>query len=203
MTLHAKATPGKYIVGNVQLEILESWLFQPSKHTVNQRHAPELLEALCKAHRVVPIPIDVYMEVDPDKPDPTLSIVADSLAAGRYEEAITIYLDTHWSKVKELIERMHDGFRPSVDRTVKADDMLCAVIGLPSNTLRQAIIGKTVRRYRVVNKGQFNVRLLESAESAASDPGYVLAAGMATEITTQMLYAICDGGNSQIWVEVL
>ena len=69
-----------------------------------------------RVERLVTIPLDIYVKNptrtswgpihDKEDPDASLPLVADALAAGRYDEAITIYLETHWNKVTAILDRL-------------------------------------------------------------------------------------------------
>lgn len=56
------------------------------------------------------VPLDFYFiddeGQDADEPRQVDAVIADCLREGKEREAITLYLDTHWSKVKEIIARL-------------------------------------------------------------------------------------------------
>jgi hypothetical protein len=54
--------------------------------------------------RLALIPVTVYVDSGHGPVDKSLPIIADALAQGRYDEAVAIYMETHWPKIKALAD---------------------------------------------------------------------------------------------------
>jgi hypothetical protein len=60
--------------------------------------------------RLATIPVSYYVDSGHDGPvDKSLPIIADALEQGRYDEAIAIYFETHWHKIKALADSISEG----------------------------------------------------------------------------------------------